>query len=110
MTREQLSSPLLTRNYCLELEKVFLKSRLTLNLKVPEQYKDLNTLNLGSFLGGMSWLVFENLKFTKNDLEWCQVNCKNWEKFSSYKRFKSRVYKLLVVNDPAERALGLLQD
>ena len=36
--------------------------------KLPEQYKNPNTSNLSSF--GMSWLVFENLVFIKNDLEW----------------------------------------
>ena len=76
--------------------------------KVSQQYKDSYTPNLASFVGGKSWLVFENLGFTMNNLEWHQVSFKYWEKFSSYRRFKESVYKLHVLNDPAKSAVRFL--
>ena len=76
--------------------------------KDPQQYKDSYTPNLASFVGGKSWLVFKNLGFTMNNLEWYQVSCKDWEKFSSYRRFKESVYKLHILNDPAESAVRFL--
>ena len=65
--------------------------------KVPEQNNDSNTPNLASF---------ENLGFTKNDLEWCQVSFKNWGNFLE----DLRNGFIHIVNDSAERDVRLIQD
>ena len=46
---------------------------------------------------------------TLHETEWLKISSSNWEKFSSYIRFKN-VTDLLVVNDSAECAIKLGQN
>ena len=46
---------------------------------------------------------------TDVDMEWLQLNPEQWEFMSGYRRFRDFVQKLTIVNDPAERGVGLIK-
>ena len=60
--------------------------------------------SLGDLIGPDSFSTLENL----GGLDFIEQHPKNWEKEPSFLRMKSVIRSLPVVNDPAERALGLV--
>ena len=66
--------------------------------------------SLASFVGQQSWLLPSLLKLTPENMEWLFLDVHQWHLMSGYRRFSEFVMKLLVVNDPAERGVKLIQD
>ena len=53
--------------------------------------------------------IFHLLGQQPGDLQWLSLPVAEWEKDASYIEFKDYVEAKSVVNDPAERALGLIK-
>ena len=66
--------------------------------------------NLSSLVGTNSWLIFERLGISIVETEWLNLEVDQWESLSGYLKFRKFVRGLTVVNDPAERAIKLIQD
>ena len=74
--------------------------RLWLSGQIPD---------LSSFLGPESWLVFNKLGFSSEDKEWLLQGPELWDQIPGYQRFRDFVKRLTIVNDPAERGVGLIK-
>ena len=66
--------------------------------------------NLSSLLGPESWLIFDKLELTESDLKWLSEDPQTWDIFPGFIRFQNIMKKLTIVNDPAERGVGLVKD
>ena len=66
--------------------------------------------SLASFVGEKSWLLPSLLKLEPEDMEWLLLEVHQWPLISGYRKFSEFVSELLVVNDPAERGVKLIQD
>ena len=66
--------------------------------------------SLASFVGSQSWLLPSILQLGSENMEWLMLEVHQWPLMSGFKKFSSFVSKLLVVNDPAERGVKLVQD
>ena len=66
--------------------------------------------SLSQFVGPKSWLLPHILKLTDENMEWLHLEVHQWSLMSGYKKFSSFVHGLVVVNDPAERGVKLIQD
>ena len=66
--------------------------------------------SLASFVGEQSWLLPSLLKLQSNDMEWLFLEVHQWPLMSSYRKFAEFVRMMMVVNDPAERGVKLIQD
>ena len=66
--------------------------------------------SLATFVGQQSWLLPSILKLESESMEWLLLDVPHWPLISGYRRFSEFVEKLLVVNDPAERGVKLIQD
>ena len=64
---------------------------------------------LSSFLGPESWLLFNKLDLSDSDMEWLELDPDEWELATGYRRFRDFVRNLTIVNDPAERGVGLVK-
>ena len=64
---------------------------------------------LSTFLGPESWLLFNKLGLSDDDLDWLQCDPIMWDTMSGYINFKDFVRGLTIVNDPAERGVGLVK-
>ena len=64
---------------------------------------------LDSFITQDSFLVFHLLKQQPEDLNWLVEPVADWENNHSYMKFNDYIKKLAVVNDPAERMIGLIK-
>ena len=64
---------------------------------------------VSSFLRLQSWLPFNKLRFSDDDLDWLMLDSDVWELQPGYNRFSDFVKKLTIVNDPAERGVGLIK-
>ena len=66
--------------------------------------------SLASFVGPKSWLLPHLLSLDAENMEWLQLEVHQWSLMSGYKKFSELVEKLVIVNDPAERGVKLIQD
>ena len=66
--------------------------------------------SLPSFVGQQPLLLPSLVKLTPENMEWLLLDVHQWHLMSGYRRFSEFVMKLLVVNDPAERGVKLIQD
>ena len=66
--------------------------------------------NLSYLLGPESWLIFDKLELTESDLKWLSEDPQTWDIFPGFVRFQNFMKKLTIVNDPAERGVGLVKD
>ena len=66
--------------------------------------------SLATFVGPNSWLLPHILDMSSEDLEWLQLEVCQWQLMSPYRRFAQFIRSLPVVNDPAERAVKLIQE
>ena len=64
---------------------------------------------LSTFLGPESWLIFDKLGLSDEDMDWLQHDSGQWECAGGYRRFRDFVKKLTIVNDPAQRGVGLVK-
>ena len=64
---------------------------------------------LSSMLGPGSWLLFDKLGFTEEDLSWLLLDPHGWDSNPGYNKFRDFVRGLTIVNDPAERGVGLVK-
>ena len=64
---------------------------------------------LSTMLGPESWLLFNKLGMGDEDLDWLQLDPLVWELKPGYVRFRDFVKRLTIVNDPAERGVGLIK-
>ena len=62
-----------------------------------------------SFITLDSFLIFHLLKQQPGDLTWLVEPVIEWENHDKYIEFKEYVKKLAVVNDAAERMIGLIK-
>jgi hypothetical protein len=60
-------------------------------------------------LGPESWLLFNKLGFSNEELEWLLLDPKVWDQMSGYQKFRDFVKRVTLVNDPAERGVGLIK-
>ena len=65
---------------------------------------------LSTFLGPESWLLFNKLGLSGEDLDWLLLDPLVWDSMPGYVKFRDFVQKLTIVNDPAERGVGLIQE
>ena len=65
--------------------------------------------SLDSFITLDSFLIFHLLKQQPGDLTWLVEPVIEWENHNKYIEFKEYVKKLAVVNDAAERMIGLVK-
>ena len=65
--------------------------------------------DLSTMLGPESWLLFNKLGMGEQDLDWLQSDPLFWDMMPGYKRFGDFVRNLTIVNDPAERGVGLMK-
>ena len=65
---------------------------------------------LDTFVGQQSWLLPSLLNLTSENMEWLDLDVHQWQLMSGFRKFSNFVRKLLVVNDPAERGVKLIQD
>ena len=68
-----------------------------------------NLPDLSTFLGPQSWLIFNKLGLDEEDMSWLMQDPKLWELQSGFIRFRDFVKGLTIVNDPAERGVGLMK-
>ena len=66
--------------------------------------------SLASFVNEQSWLLPSLIGLGEEDMEWLLLEVHQWTLMSGYRKFTEFVMKLLVVNDPAERGVKLIQD
>ena len=66
--------------------------------------------SLASFVGPLSWLLPFLLNLGPEDMQWLLLKVNQWPLICGYRKFSDIVKKLLVVNDPAERGVKLIQD
>ena len=59
--------------------------------------------------GEKSWLVFHQLKMSGQDMMWLNEEVENWTRTRGYNRFSPYVTGTTVINDPGERALGVMK-
>ena len=67
------------------------------------------TPSLSSFVTPASFLIFHVIDQTPADLAWLGRPVSDWESYASYTDFKFYVKTKHVVNDAAERAIGLVK-
>ena len=60
-------------------------------------------------LGPGSWLLFDKLELRDDDMEWLQLDPLAWDDMPGYVKFRDFVKNLTIVNDPAERGVGLIK-
>ena len=78
---------------------------------IPDEFWKSGRLpDLSTFLGPESWLIFDRLGLKEADLDWLQLDPSIWESKPSYKKFKNFIHNLTIVNDPAERGVGLIKE
>ena len=65
--------------------------------------------DLSTFLGPHSWLLFNKLGLDEVDMDWLEMDPKIWDLQGGYIRFRDFVKGLTIVNDPAERGVGLIK-
>ena len=111
-----------------DFEKEFIAKKL-LETPVPKSFPPRNRKNLpkmnekadfslifppslSEFIGPYSWLIFNMLGFLDDEDKyvWLSMKPKNWPKVEDFKRFKSFVNSLPVVNDTSERSVQLIAD
>ena len=66
--------------------------------------------SLSSFVGPRSWLLPHLLGMGPEEMEWLKLEVHQWHLTSGFKAFAAFIEKMLVVNDPAERGVKLVQD
>ena len=64
---------------------------------------------LSSMLGPQSWLLFDKLGLVDEDLDWLLLDPLVWDYNPGYIKFRDFVKNLTIVNDPAERGVGLIK-
>ena len=64
---------------------------------------------LCTMLGPQSWLLFKKLGLSGEDLDWLELDPVVWDSMPGYIRFRDFVRGLTIVNDPAERGVGLIK-
>ena len=64
---------------------------------------------LSSFVTSDSSMIFRLLDQQPNDLAWLREPVEEWENYPPYVEFEFYVKKMAVVNDPAERIIGLIK-
>ena len=67
------------------------------------------TPRLSNFVASESLTVFELIGQQPDDLQWLNLPVAEWENNINYMEFSDYVKSKSVVNDPAERALGLIK-
>ena len=65
---------------------------------------------LSTMLGPESWLLFNKLGMGDEDLDWLHLDPLVWDFMPGYIKFRDFVKKLTIVNDPAERGVGLIKE
>lgn len=65
---------------------------------------------LSTMLGPESWLLFNKLGLSGEDLDWLLLDPLVWDSMPGYIKFRDFVQKLTIVNDPAERGVGLMKE
>ena len=73
-------------------------------LWVKDKLPDLSTM-----LGPGSWLLFDKLELRDDDMAWLQLDPLAWDDMPGYVKFRDFVKNLTIVNDPAERGVGLIK-
>ena len=66
--------------------------------------------SLDLFITPESWLVFEMLGHSKEQVKWMLYPPEHWDVDPDYQEFKAFVKKIAVVNDAGERAVKAVQD
>lgn len=84
----------------------FSKTSKASNLKRVQKYKKNSKLE--EFITKNSWKFFDILGM--GSPEWIRLNPDKWNEHSQYRLMQERCMNLAVVNDAAERALGLAGD
>ena len=64
---------------------------------------------MAKLAGEKSWLVFHKLKMSGQDMMWLNEEVENWTRSRGYNRFSPFVTWTTVINDPGERALGVMK-
>ena len=64
---------------------------------------------LCTMLSPQSWLLFNKLGLSGEDLDWLELDPVVWDSMPGYIRFRDFVRGLTIVNDPAERGVGLIK-
>ena len=67
------------------------------------------TPQLADLVSPRSHMLFDILGFTPEDLVWLRKPSSSWESYESYSKLKDFIDKMFVVNDPAERSIGMVQ-
>ena len=83
--------------------------RPTPNMASGNHYWAAGTPSLADFVAPESLNIFFLLGQQPGDLQWLNLPVAEWENDASYIDFKDYVKAKSVVNDPAERALGLIK-
>ena len=65
--------------------------------------------DLCTMLGPESWLLFNKLGMVGDDLDWLDLDPSVWDVMPGYIKVRDFVTKLTIVNDPAERGVGLIK-
>ena len=65
---------------------------------------------LSTMLGPGSWLLFNKLGMSEEDLDWLEMDPLFWDMMPGYVKFRDFVKNLTIVNDPAERGVGLIKE
>ena len=65
---------------------------------------------LSTLLGPESWLLFNKLGLIGEDLDWLVLDPLVWDFMPGYVKFRDFVQNLTIVNDPAERGVGLIKE
>ena len=66
-------------------------------------------LRVAKLAGEKSWLVFHQMKMSGQDMMWLNEEVENWTRTRGYNRFSPYVTGTTVINDPGERALGVMR-
>ena len=72
-------------------------------------FLDGRTPRLSEFVTPSSFLIFKVIDQQPEDLEWLGCPSEEWEASDAYQDFQYFVKHKKVVNDPAERAIGLIK-
>ena len=80
------------------------------NLPVEFWPKSGKMTSLSTLVGPRSWLLPHLLGLSAEDMAWLNLDIQHWSLTSGFQRFSAIIKKMLVVNDPAERGVKLVQD
>ena len=71
--------------------------------------EDGSTPRLSSLIKPESWLIFHHLQMSESDVSFLKQEVHLWDSQPGYQKLSQFIENLSVVNDPAERACGLIK-